>query len=534
MNKRRHFQVNEFISLSFEEDSTIIYVAGQSFLQCKYLLLQISPENVGEYDDIDSIDEVADLLDHSLEEHLEEFEIPPETEFWGHCSNLQVWAEYNYDTRLLHSNLAFPLLKRLTEVGDSIAKGVFQEEICKRFESHNPSTMIYLLRNQYISYLTEEQKKDLLNRWMKEDLNNAMILLHSHNYMKEFGEQYNSILNQNLLQYTDRLKKDFLEREYPIFLGKFGLTSPQDFAVQLLSERNVLAEIFEKYHYIFPDENQEGEIQNHTRLRLLKKVYRELYELEIKDKQYREVIIRRLKQLFESNNIGIVAVLLRQKFHELIPLPLFKAWIAQEDALFIKRLFAFYGNEYLMTNYWGPSQFPCHFLFSYLDDEALQVIAQHLKKLPLLYRRSVLYGFFKDIRNGAFQKDILRLVEHVMDRIELKMSTDPVRPAFYETESLRLTLENPNEIVIASSNMQLIITFPQTKRELFSHQQEGGFTRMEFFSLVNKAFSTIYQEHLQRTEKDSIRKAYFKDIYLFGIYHDPITDDVWIFVDYSR
>ena len=534
MNNKRQFQVNKFISLSLEEDSTIIYVAGQSFIQCKYLLLQISPENASDYYDIDSIDEVADLLDHSMEEHLSEFEIPPETEFWGHCSNIQAWAENNYDNRILHSNLAFPLLKRLTEVGDSVAKGVFQEEICKRFESYNPSTVVFLLRNHYISFLTEERKKDLLKQWMKEDFDNAMVLLLSGNYMKESGDQSSPKLVQSLSQYSDRLDKEFFEREYPLFLKEFGLTSSQDFAVQLLSERNLLAEIFEKYHYVLPEEGRERAIDAGNRLRILEKVYSELYELEITDKRYREVIIRQLKPLFESNNIGIVVYLLYKKFHTLIPLPLFKAWIAQEDSLFIKRLFTFYGNEYLMTNYWGPSQFPFHFLFSYLDDEALQVIAHHLKKLPLSYRRSVFYGFFNDIKNGAFQKDILRLVELVMDRIKLKTSIDPVRPALYETESLQLTLENPNEIVIANSNMQLIITFPQTKKELFSYQQEEGFTRMELFSSINKAYSTIYQEHLQRTGENRIRNISFEDLPLIGIYHDPITDDVWIFADYSR
>lgn len=533
MNNRRKFQVNEFISLSLEEDSTIIYVSGQSFLQCKYLLLHINPENAGVYDDIASIDEIADLLDHSMEENPYEFEIPPETEFWGHCSNIQAWAENNYDSRLLHSNLAFPLLKRLTEVGDPIAKGVFQEEICKRFESYNPSTMLYLLQNQYIRFLTEVQKKELYNRWIKEDFDNAVVLLLSHDYVKEFGEHYNSILAQNLSDYADSLKEDYITREYPRFLEEFRLTSPQDFAVQLLSGRNLLAEMFEKYQYSIPDENNKETI-NHNQNRLLEKVYRELYELELKDKEYRDVIIKRLKELFERNDPAIIGTLLYQRFHRLVPLKLFKMWISQEDAQFIKGLFNFYGNEYYLTNYWGPEQFPYHFLYSYLDDEGLQVIAQHLQKLPLLDRRHVFFGFFKGIRNEAFRKDILRLVEHVMDRIELKMTVDPIRPAYYETESLRLSLQNPNEIVIPSSKVQLMITFPLLGRRMFAHQQEGGFTQMELFSRINKAYSTIYQEHLKQTGQDYIRNTYFKDIYLFGIYYDPITYDVWIFADYSR
>ena len=47
--------------------------------------------------------------------------------------NLQTWAENGYDTRILHSTLAFPLLKRLTEVGDLIAKNKLKEEIAIRY-----------------------------------------------------------------------------------------------------------------------------------------------------------------------------------------------------------------------------------------------------------------------------------------------------------------------------------------------------------------------------------------------------------------
>ena len=85
--------------------------------------------------------------------------IPPETEFWGHCSNLQVWFENNYDTRLLHSNLAFPLLKRLTEVGDNQAKNVFNEEIVKRLRSGVFNTFLFLFETEYISYLSKDEKE---------------------------------------------------------------------------------------------------------------------------------------------------------------------------------------------------------------------------------------------------------------------------------------------------------------------------------------------------------------------------------------
>ena len=140
----KEFKVNKFITLKLEEETiseeedlseikTNIYVQGELFQQCSFLLINIPIKEISSFESIKSIDEAEKRLDTSLEEGSESFkyEIPPETEFWGHCSNLQVWVENNYDTRLIHRNLAFPLLKRLTEVGDPSAKRVFREEIAK-------------------------------------------------------------------------------------------------------------------------------------------------------------------------------------------------------------------------------------------------------------------------------------------------------------------------------------------------------------------------------------------------------------------
>jgi len=93
---------------------------GERFNQCKFLLLNVSVDNISSFDEIMSIDEAAEEIRNRLSkknnknnEFLENDEtydppeeIPPEVEFWGHCSNMQVWVESNYDTRLLHKGLA--------------------------------------------------------------------------------------------------------------------------------------------------------------------------------------------------------------------------------------------------------------------------------------------------------------------------------------------------------------------------------------------------------------------------------------------
>ena len=126
----KEFIVNEYITLKLEDGKVNIYVNGELFRQCKFLLINIPIEEISSFDDIESIDEAAERLSRNLEHH--KIEIPPETEFWGHCSNLQVWVEHNYDTKLLAQNLAFPLLKKLSSL-DPIARRIFKEEIAKRF-----------------------------------------------------------------------------------------------------------------------------------------------------------------------------------------------------------------------------------------------------------------------------------------------------------------------------------------------------------------------------------------------------------------
>lgn len=154
------FIINDFITLKLEDDETKIYVLGEEFIQCKYLLMNIPVQNIEQFDEIDSIDEASEKLGKSLEignpEGLK-VKIPPKVEFWAHCSNLQVWSEQNYDTRFIHSNLAFPLLKKLTEVGDLKAKKVFKDEIGKRFESGPDSVRQFLALEGYLDYLSREE-----------------------------------------------------------------------------------------------------------------------------------------------------------------------------------------------------------------------------------------------------------------------------------------------------------------------------------------------------------------------------------------
>lgn len=155
------FKINEYLELRLENGKTNIYVGGRLFNSCKYLLLNLTKNDNNNLEIIDSVDQAAENLDRSMEREYKHY-ISPETEFWGHCSNLHAWYESDYDTRILHRNLAFPLLKTLADAGDRTAKAKFKEQVALRLESGYPSVVLFLINQGYLNYLTEEELDTIL------------------------------------------------------------------------------------------------------------------------------------------------------------------------------------------------------------------------------------------------------------------------------------------------------------------------------------------------------------------------------------
>jgi hypothetical protein len=150
------FKVNLHISLEMRNNITYIMIDDKPFNFCLGLYLLL-PKNIIDQVNVESISEAYEQ--YGLKK--EEIKLNPEEEFWGHCSNIQAWVENNYDTKLIHYNLAFPLLKRLTEVGDPLAKRVFKEEIAKRYNSGFPSVVKYLEEEGFLEYLSKEELEAL-------------------------------------------------------------------------------------------------------------------------------------------------------------------------------------------------------------------------------------------------------------------------------------------------------------------------------------------------------------------------------------
>ncbi len=166
-------QINKYITLKLVGGKTFIYVNGKRFIQCIRLILNIPKSDMHLYDEVDSIDEAANLYSkHVFQNRIvrgrmarpvanQKHDITPEQEFWGHCSNIQAWVEHDYDTRILMSNIAFPLLRELTKAGDPLAGKIFKEEIAVRLESGYPSVVQYLLNQGYLRYFTISEFKTI-------------------------------------------------------------------------------------------------------------------------------------------------------------------------------------------------------------------------------------------------------------------------------------------------------------------------------------------------------------------------------------
>lgn len=243
--RKRSFRIGKFLEIRLENNNTNVYVNNEIFNQCKYLLLNLDKNNLKKYDSIKSIDEAAMVLENPL--GRKEININPKTEYWAHCSNLQAWFDNEYDTRLLHRNLAFPLLKKLTNAGDLKAKKVFKEEIAKRFKSKFPPVSLFLIKQKYLKYFTREEMQGLID---DEDLTYYTKLLENE-YIDI--ETIKKIFGKNLCQ--KQVIEFLLKRNY------FDELTTEELEMILIKQENI-----NTFFYIWRKEKDKS-----ARIKLLNK-----------------------------------------------------------------------------------------------------------------------------------------------------------------------------------------------------------------------------------------------------------------------
>ncbi|MHA1281010.1 MAG: WD40 repeat domain-containing protein [Promethearchaeota archaeon] len=192
----KEFKINEYITLKLENNITNIYIKDELFTKCKFLLINAPNQKYLTTTNSYSIDDKFDYYSKDLEIRYssEELGLSPEEEFQGHCSNLQAWAESGYSTWLLHSNLAFPLLKKLTEAGDPLAEKVFKKELRRRFLNGHQSVVSYLIEEGYFEFLNRKEFINLLeyidfNLIDKEEFVESVIDYYKLKYGTKYAQQ---------------------------------------------------------------------------------------------------------------------------------------------------------------------------------------------------------------------------------------------------------------------------------------------------------------------------------------------------------
>ena len=66
---------------------------------------------------------------------------------------IQVWSNNNYNTHLLHYKIAFPLLKKLKEIGETKFQIIFQQEILRRYATGTSQVKMFLENEGYLKLI---------------------------------------------------------------------------------------------------------------------------------------------------------------------------------------------------------------------------------------------------------------------------------------------------------------------------------------------------------------------------------------------
>lgn len=208
--RKKECKLTEHLSVKLEDNKTIIYVDGKKFNQCKYLLLTLdSKEAWNVQEEIKSIDDAAKYLSRQHENG--KTYILPETEFWGHCSNLQAWVENNYDLRIIHTNLGFPLLKKLAEY-DKKALISLKEEIVYRIEETGYKA--YQMHKSTIDKFFELEEKDMLINIIKEKI---LSLMEKERYDHKYYLRFKTFIEKHLTtEVIEELLEAYKDISFPL------------------------------------------------------------------------------------------------------------------------------------------------------------------------------------------------------------------------------------------------------------------------------------------------------------------------------
>jgi len=251
---REIFKINELVDLRLIGNRTHLFVNNKQLIICTFLLINIPRDRVHDSDEIKSIDEAAELLDKSLETTPPYYyKITPEEEFRAHCSNIQAFFENGLNTNILHTNIAFPLLKKLVQQGYQPAQKVFKEEIAIRFNEGTFNSRRFLFLGGYLNYLNKEEKQllegydDFVKKLPKRTANPRELFIRNR-FLNERQEIFRAmperenerrIFNKIVIFGDDGVGKNTLNQKFITNSGQdLRLTMGVNFGIKNVSVNN--------------------------------------------------------------------------------------------------------------------------------------------------------------------------------------------------------------------------------------------------------------------------------------------------------
>jgi hypothetical protein len=242
-----------------------IFVNGKPFNHCMFLAVTITTE---EASGIDSINELIDIQDSRKMEGAtgREFGLDDDQILQAHASNLQAWVENDYDTRLLHHNLSFPLLKELARSMDKKAIEVLKYEMMERLKSQHEGVMITLIdccseffgKNEYNEILKTCNMKVLRTlyfdddtpRWVKkivETRSDIGILTTIYAEIKKWiGDNVNEMIYHTCIMDKQIISFIYRDKENPTDRWKYNVT----IYIERSDINNFLVNILHQYSYV--------------------------------------------------------------------------------------------------------------------------------------------------------------------------------------------------------------------------------------------------------------------------------------------
>ncbi len=186
----------ELFTVNLIDGKSFIFINGERFMTCRFVPIAIPAEDMPKFKQIESINDIIDHLDFTLEREPPERingEDVGELDFFVNCSNLQAWVEHDFDTRLLDYRLSYPLLKALGEI-NSRARMRYREELLERLKASTNQNLWGYLNGLIDSEFEWQEKLDFL-------------LPREREILEELVEKYNLPILSNPALY--RVEFDF-------------------------------------------------------------------------------------------------------------------------------------------------------------------------------------------------------------------------------------------------------------------------------------------------------------------------------------